>query len=766
MDCKEARRLVLRPLLGPSDERPDLDLARHLSVCRECSAYDEGCRRVRDEVRGLEPLDGPAELGELIAQGVRQAFAERPGLKHPPASPAPEIPSHKKALIVVGAIVLLMAATAGLLAAFRGEYKPVPPVAQVGLFAGKVDVRLPGTSEWRAMGLREFLPPGVQFRTDRDSLLELRSEGAEWRLPAMSALALNGPAAGELLFGRVCVRCEGTTPVRLASEQGTVDCVKGEFTAAMSLSRLRVGCVSGKVTLTGDEGPAALEAGQCAVEAERRLSGPVRSVRPGQLAHWLMEFDRYGEQRLCPRQLASVRVTSGVPALPDALKVEYLDVAAAVRGPVALVNTTLSVRNTGAEPWQGTVRSADVLLPPVLAQAGSGELSIAPGRSGTFETSALCLMQSRMGFYALGLNAAEWTRQEIPRLRVTVDATAEGGLRSFRCPTMDYSARRPGVVRWSAQREHVSPLSPVVLEFEFSRADGADALALETPERVQLLAGWRAEAVEDEWIRKGRNVFPAFDASADFGAGGPAYAQEVMESLLGFLPPGASTALIAYDGTLKVDRDPLMRHVPARVEAMLDALWRLDDGGRGQTAEFLAAAVNLASGAKGEGLLMFVTGRDTPGDLTDVAKAARESGLRVAVLQAGADEPAPAYRALCAATGGVAMALPDSVAPDLAVADFASNLRSAGLARVSVSVRNGAARLLCAEGGFSGQPVAALLELPPGAEAAEGEFRAQAGESALKGDFAFHIKADTVLSGPLVRGLVQDLRARLAAKGG
>ena len=46
--------------------------------------------------------------------------------------------------------------------------------------------------------------------------------------------------------------------------------------------------------------------------------------------------------------------------------------------------------------------------------------------------------------------------------------------------------------------------------------------------------------------------------TADYGPGGRAHLQEVLEGLVGFLPPGCVTALIGYDGQIKPDPDKLL----------------------------------------------------------------------------------------------------------------------------------------------------------------------------------------------------------------
>jgi hypothetical protein len=220
---------------------------------------------------------------------------------------------------------------------------------------------------------------------------------------------------------------------------------------------------------------------------------------------------------------------------------------------------------------------------------------------------------------------------------------------------------------------------------------------------------------------------------------------------------------MAYDGSLKVDTGRLALHLPARVDSMLEALWRLGDNGPPKPREFLGNAVALAAPAGNGDLLVFVTGRDPIEGLTDAQAIAEKAGLRIAVLQVGADEVAPAYRALCASTGGVALALPGTVAPELAVFDFLANLRTPALTKASVVAGGGAqAALLPSVGGFANQPIAVLIAVPHGLGSVRCALRAEAAGRHLEHEFTVQTKPDVTWTGALVEELVRQVRARLA----
>ena len=63
---------------------------------------------------------------------------------------------------------------------------------------------------------------------------------------------------------------------------------------------------------------------------------------------------------------------------------------------------------------------------------------------------------------------------------------------------------------------------PLLFEFEPARQGGVDALSLRAEKGAHALVVWRPTPIADEWLRKGRNIFIAFDAAADFGPVGRA----------------------------------------------------------------------------------------------------------------------------------------------------------------------------------------------------------------------------------------------------
>jgi hypothetical protein len=474
-------------------------------------------------------------------------------------------------------------------------------------------------------------------------------------------------------------------------------------------------------------------------------------------------FDAPADGGLAMRQLACVCISPDAPALPPEVVIEDLAISARASGPIAVVSVRARLANTGAEEWRGSFSVGQALLPLAIAQSGDAPLVLAPGEARSHEAAAVCLMRGRSGFFGLGLNPQAWTPNPIGRLRLAVRASADGGIKEFTCPTAAYRARRQQAVDWSWSAAQFDPRRPLVVEFAFGEPDGVDALWLSGQAGERGVVAWRPDARKEDWVRKGRNVFFAFDAAADFGPGGRAYAHEVLEVLLRSLPPGCATALLAYDGKVRSAPDPLALHLPARVEAMLSALWSLEDGGDRNTRSFLALALEWASVPEGDGLLVFVTGRGGADELGPAVTGPDNGALRVATLQVGATEPAAAYQSLCAGSGGVALALPPACAPELAALDFVANLGSPAAADVGVELTRGSCEgLITGAARFANQPVAIVVEPSPGAARVSGRFHAAAGGDRLTRDFELATPAQADVEGPAADALIEALSHRSA----
>jgi hypothetical protein len=287
-----------------------------------------------------------------------------------------------------------------------------------------------------------------------------------------------------------------------------------------------------------------------------------------------------------------------------------------------------------------------------------------------------------------------------------------------------------------------------------------DALGLEGERGPEALVAWRPEPPRADWVGKDRSVLVAFDPAADFGPGGRHYAQEVLEALLGVLPSGSSTAMLAYDGTVKLDPDGLSQHLPARVELMLQSLWELPGEGGAGGMGFLQRAADIVASPDNERILVFVTGREGAGRGIRLRIPEGDGSLRVAILELGADAPADAYRAFSRQTGGVALALPASQAPEMAALDFLANLRWPAWREVGFSAHGpGAGALLLGEGRFANQPVLAVVRLQPGSRSLVGRFEGRSAGQRLAREFDVSLPEGSPLRGEQIRQLAATLRA-------
>ncbi len=702
----------------PEADRRALD--QHLQDCDACRGRAQHYAAIRDEVAGMQPAALPPEAREALLDGLRERAPTPEPLSAPPADPKPESTALHRTLFVVCALLALGLLVLVLMTAFRGEMEPVPTAAEVTYWSGGVQARGPGSGNWHEFFRGDAVLPGGALHTEADGLASLTSPTARWWMDGSTALALGDAGAAELAQGRICARCTATEqqPVRLMTRAGTVTCAGGEFVARMSGMRLTVACVEGSVDAAGTR----LEAGQEGILAEEKLIAPVRPVRTAGLTHWLLRFAPVYGEALTPRRLASVPVAPEQPALPEGVSIEGLKVGLTARGPLVLVRLSGRLRNAGAGPCRAALSAERLMLPHPLAQTGPVSVDLPAGGDGDFRLSAVCVLPERAGRHILGLNPRAWTGAPIGRVELRVDAHGEGGLREVALPVQGFSARRRDAVEWSWSAEQFPADEPIVLDMELAKPGRVDALGL----GGRRLCAWRPDAGDGEWISKGQRVLLAFDATADFGPGGPAAAQEVLGVLLGAIPPAVPTALVAYDGGLRLDREPWAANLPPRVESLLASLWRLEDGGdRAHATDFLARAVELAGGAQGERVLIYVTGAGKPADAAALDALKCPPDVRIVVVQVGAVRLAEAYARLCARGGGAAVALDPDEAPLLAGYDLLVALQAAAVHAASVQPDGG--EVLSGAGRFANAPVVAL------AGGGDAEFRAEAGGRPLTG---------------------------------
>jgi len=760
--CGRARGLIARALSGELSDEALERLEKHLSGCPRCAEQAEVCRLVREEFRGMKPVAPPRDFADGLVRQIGGSPVAAEPRAVPPAVPRPACSGLQKAALFLAAMALLAGGTVGMLLLARRGSEPPVRAGELMLRRGIVQVREPGEPRWRALPEREFLLQGVAFRTGPDGRLRVRSGPAEWWAGGGTALALIRPGEVDLAGGWLYAVCEGGAGegARLVAPGGIVRCAGGRFVAFSSRMRLRVACLSGSVSVGGGAGGRRVGPGEVAMLAAGKLIGPVRRARPADIAAPLRRFQLWGERNPSMRELASVPLATE-PLLPDRVRVESLELSAWVRGALALLRVRARLRNEGTEPWRGAVDVAGAVLPPPLAQVGDGSVDLEPGQGGTVEAVLVLALPSRRSLYCLGLLPAALTRLPVGRMTIEVDADGAGGPAGFGCPAQGRPVGGEGPVRWSWRGEEVGPLLPVLIEMELPRA-GADAVGLATEDGEWALVAWRPQVPRDEWIRRGRNVLVGFDGGGDFGPGGRVFAQQVVETIVGALPRGVSTGLLAYDGRVLMGRRALALHDPVRADGMLARLWGLERAPRSGVAELLRTAGALAGAAERKCVLLLVTGRGETVGLPSPAGGK----LRIGVIQVGAEAPADGYRRLCARSGGAAFAVPARQAAELGAVDFLAGLDRAGLSEVSLTVEGpGVGRILIGGGGPAEEPVLALVKPGRGVRRLRCGFSARAGDRSVEERFELS-PARAPLGADEAAELVRLLEEKGLGKGG
>ena len=503
MKCNDASLALIQLMFAAPAERERAELSEHLRTCPRCIRRADRYRAIRDEVAGMDRVALPPEAQQMLMEGLREASAVPTESPKAPADPRSESTTLYRALFFTCAMLAVGLVTVGLLMAFRGEMKPIPLVAQVSYWSGKVYAQTPGGSNWHEMSRGDAILPGTALHTDPDAVLALTAQTARWWMDGSSALALGDAGMAELAQGRVCALCTAPEqqPVRLMTTAGAVTCGTGEFVARMSLTRLTVACISGSVSVGPAEAPTRLAAGQEAVLADGKVLGPVRTVRVAELTEWLKRFaPSYGEG-LTPRRMASVPLTPEQPALPDGVSIEELNVSLTARGPLVLLKLSGRLHNAAAQLRQAALSAEGLVLPGPLAETGPVRVDLPAGGDGGFTLSAVCVLVERLDHCTLGLNPRAWTDAPVRRLALRADVSGERGLRTVSMPAQGLNARRQDRVEWSWTAADYAPDQPIVLDVEPGKRGSADALLLAAPQGDWALWAWRPEAADYAWIR-------------------------------------------------------------------------------------------------------------------------------------------------------------------------------------------------------------------------------------------------------------------------
>jgi len=761
MNCRDAAKAIAQGLFDELEPGLRSELEEHLRLCAACARQLKASTRACTEMAELAPVPLPDKVRESLRERVRGAAALPPRAEGPPARPDPEHTMRQKTLIFVTGLAALLLLTVALLYA-SGKTDEAPPVAgQVTFCAGGVQFRTPGMSRWTGLRDDEVLLEGAAIKTEAGGLARAQSKGVKWWLDELGCLRLPAENEAELLHGRAHAECDGTAPLRLTSANGRVECTKGAFTARLSDKRLQVACTSGEATVVSGDERVVLAAGTVATLVEGEVVGPLRHARPAELRHWLWKFgpsiDGGG---LGLRQVAAMPVVGESPALPPQVVMERLDVKAEVRGPLALVRVTASLRNDGATRWTGELSLDDLLMPAPLACVGAGPVELGAGERGEGTCFGLSLMRARDGVYTLALAPIAWTDGRIGQASLSLRASADGGLARVVSPTHELDGEQDQY-RWQA--EDVQPGQPMLLEFAMAEASGVDAVTLADGERTGAVMAWRPPAEKGPWLTMRDNVFVAFDATADYGAVGRMAAHEFMDVFLTSLPFGCLTSVVGFDGSVKIEPTGLGRHVPARAESMLIGLWKLGGEATPPETNFLRACGALAAGAEGRSYLVFVTGRDAPADVAELRDTLGEADVTVIHVRLGAEGRTGCAALPAGAPEGVSLRSSARLAAWASALDLLSDLAWPVAHNVGVALRGeGTADVLLGTVGFASQPVVALVSQCRDSASLTGVFGAKLGSEDVQAPFAVLAGDRPDVEGKEAQALLAALRQVLA----
>ena len=243
-------------------------------------------------------------------------------------------------------------------------------------------------------------------------------------------------------------------------------------------------------------------------------------------------------------------------------------------------------------------------------------------------------------------------------------------------------------------------------------------------------------------LRNVNKFVVAFDANADFGTVGRAYAHEVAEALTAGLNRGTELAMVAYDGQFKRLPPGMKRFDPIEAERMLAALWLLDtDNGSPGAVQLLNA---LSVGNSGQTIGFLITGKEDeqPGAARDLAPAEHGNGIVPIVLQVGAQQPSELYSEACSRLGGACVVMPGALTAEGATLQLLNNMSWQPLAECKFEGAGGlqTSRLLTKPGSFSNSPILLAVALEPGAKKLSVNLSARAGETSAQKALSLNVE--------------------------
>jgi hypothetical protein len=747
MKCRHARVSLAKTLWESAhDER----LEAHVAQCTRCRLASARYRRVQRALAQVRTPGVPESAAAALAQLARDPPGRLPGEGPPPASPRPELPAAAKAVVAVLASVLLLGFVGVGLALSGARGEPTTPAAHLTGVEGAVELRVAGPPGWRGVSPGTALASGDALRTGTDGIAQVRDGVAGWRLAPLSALRVVGGGQAEAMYGRVLMECEagGECGELVVGDRPVVRCVEGSLIAQSTGRRLQVGCVAGRVQLLGPEGAVDVRPGEWAMTMDGKPVGGVRLRRMAEAMHWSLADAGAADEYYAPRQLAAIPLRAD-PALGAGLSVDELVLDVRLRGPLAVLVVSATVRNAGGDTWSGRVSAGSLAPGPVIADV-AGTLVVGPGEQGHVRSVALSLLRCRERRYAFGLNLRNWTAGDIERLTLVLDAAADGGIASIECPTFGYRARRESRARWTWDREAASPGAPVVVELRVRRRNAVDVARLEGTRRTVDLAAWVPWSRDARGIAPGSVVLLLYDPAAASGPGGWCYAQQVAETVAYGLPPRCYIGLMRAAEGAGLLGDGFVPSSGPHLEALMARLW---EGGGPAGAGRPAGSGSGPAMVRPDAVVCIAGPRGPGAEVPRFLEVAGFDGPMVA-LQAGTDLPSPEWVEVCERMGGGVFALPGSMPPHLAASDALGGLWEGMITGVTVA-GGGAASFPMGRSGFAGQPVLAVL---PGGGSGAVAFAARAGAGTVESE-ARAPQREPLLAGELADELIRELEA-------
>ncbi len=716
MNCKEARIAIIRSICGDISEVEEKELRAHLHECPHCTDRFQRYEQVHDSLNKLPTEELPDDVVTACDNLLERTDFDAEAPDGPPANPEPVTGFWTRSTIFVACLIGLLIVALGSVYVSTKYHEPPQQTATIVSRSGTVKVGFPGQAEWTDAPDRPGISADSIFQTGSDGYLRVNTPTENLRCWVNCNTTISWPTSRSVRLARGSTLLkynpqDGAAPLKLQSSptvKARATSLNGTFQARATPARLIISCLSGSVTLHGQDSKTTLREGEKGVVMEGRLLDATRRVAPRRIALWRYRISENSEASVPPtKSLFSPRPTS-TDALPSGLRIEQLRIGLQPRGALVTARITAQITNESKDTRQGEISLENLLWAfPVIGPV-SPEKPIEPGQSVTISQTIVSSMIPVHETLMFGVMPSAVAADDLDHITVTLQADSDI-YNSLEATTIDFpldaSARE---LRGRAKLTAGHSARPLVFRARVRHQNSPRIVWFQQKGSTEPIGigAWQPPFEPDKDIKRIGHYLMAFDAAAPdrpdyFGID----AYDLADRLTARLSHRARLFVTAYDGEMKMlPAGPAGLQSIAR-ERMMGSLWDLSasEGSSGTVpllrwcAQFPARQPSVA----------FVLCRNAPQSArTTIPPPDEQAHPRPYVVNLGDNTMPASYRKLSASLEGATMHVPRTLSAEEAAVFLLKNLPWPGYTEMSLVVEgNATGTLITPPGSSSNSPI-------------------------------------------------------------